>query len=537
MTPLRAPWRPTAREGRAYDGDGDRSLVPLLERIRWLQLTRAGLVVGAVGAAALGALGPRGTVGLVGAVGLAHVALGAVTLLAPRVRRRSAVTMSGIALLLDGVLLASVTYAVAGFRSATIALVLLHAVAVTLLASFRTGLKVAIWHTLVMASVFELSREGMITPEDAPTARDLVVAIGFLWLVTLATASFAAVNEREIRRRNFDLLALTRFSLSLEQSLRPADVGEALLQAVREDQGVTRAVLLAAVGGRLERVAGLEDNPVPPGVAADGDAMTARAVAEHRTLRVARLDRDRDPWLAQALPGARNLIVVPVYADGERAGVLVAEHGSARGSRVEARVQSMLERYASHAALALTNARLLAQMRRLADTDGLTGVANRRTFDRTVLDEAMVADAQGRALSLVLVDLDHFKRLNDTFGHQVGDDVLRRAAAALVGACRPTDLVARYGGEEFAVVLPGAGPGAARDLAERLRRAVTVATADGPGGGVTASLGVAVAPAGGVGVTDLLGAADRALYRSKADGRDRVTMHVIGSGELSPTSG
>jgi diguanylate cyclase (GGDEF)-like protein len=124
-------------------------------------------------------------------------------------------------------------------------------------------------------------------------------------------------------------------------------------------------------------------------------------------------------------------------------------------------------------------------------------------------------------VSLVLLDLDRFKYLNDRLGHQAGDEVLRRAAAALAEQCREFDLAARYGGEEFAVVLPGAGPEQALQIAERMREAVA---ASGTGAGVTASAGVATYPAHAGDAESLVRAADEALYRSKRGGRDRSTV-------------
>ncbi len=516
--------------------DTDASLVPFAQRVRGLQVTRLVLVSAVLAGVALdAALGvPRDATladdGVLDATvpvatGVAFLVLTTPTLLALRLRRSWAIAASSLALLGDGLFLAFSTYGPLGFGSLLSALVLLHAVAVTLLSSFRTGLKVAVWHTLLMTSTFQLQEAGVLAGSGGNQVRDLWLLIGALWLLTLSTASFAAVNEREIRRRNYDLLALTRLSLRLETSLRPADVGTALLDAVHDDQGVTRAVLLVASDGRFERLVGVGDTLVADD-ALDPAAgvMVRRAVDEHRTLRVPTFDPSRDAWLHRALPDARNTFLLPVYAEGGVTAVLVAEHGSALGSRIESRVVGALERYASHAGLALANARLLAQMRRLAETDGLTGVANRRSFDRVMSEEVARLVLERRSVSLVLVDIDHFKALNDSHGHQAGDIVLRDVAQALAVACRPSDTVARYGGEEFAVVLPGVSVTGAEGMAERLRLAVA---ALGPLDGavsVTASFGIAHAddPAA---AAALVAAADSALYRAKRAGRNRVVVH------------
>ena len=111
----------------------------------------------------------------------------------------------------------------------------------------------------------------------------------------------------------------------------------------------------------------------------------------------------------------------------------------------------MLERYASHAALAMMNASLLEKVQRMASTDGLTMIANRRTFDESLQREINRVSRGGEPLSLIMLDLDRFKVLNDTYGHQKGDDVLHKVARVLEDECRDFDTVARYGGEEFGI--------------------------------------------------------------------------------------
>ena len=166
--------------------------------------------------------------------------------------------------------------------------------------------------------------------------------------------------------------------------------------------------------------------------------------------------------------------------------------------------------------LEAANARLTA----LAATDRLTGAKNRAAFDDRLADEHARARRTDRPLSLVLLDVDHFKLFNDTFGHPAGDAVLQAVAARLADTARGTDLVARYGGEEFAVVLPDTDYSGAMVLAERCRRAV--AAAGWPHRPVTVSVGVATLAADG-GPADLVREADQALYRSKQAGRNRVS--------------
>jgi diguanylate cyclase (GGDEF)-like protein/PAS domain S-box-containing protein len=168
------------------------------------------------------------------------------------------------------------------------------------------------------------------------------------------------------------------------------------------------------------------------------------------------------------------------------------------------------------------------RLRELAAVDGLTGTANRRAFDTALLHEWARAARERKPLSLVIVDIDHFKQYNDHYGHLAGDDCLKRIAAAMVeSARRPGDLAARYGGEEFAIILPQADADAAQSIAEELR--VRVESLHIPhdqsetGPWVTISLGVATLnPAEGSTTTALVANADRALYAAKRMGRNQM---------------
>ena len=132
-----------------------------------------------------------------------------------------------------------------------------------------------------------------------------------------------------------------------------------------------------------------------------------------------------------------------------------------------------------------------------------------------------LADRENREVSVVMVDLDHFKRLNDEHGHAFGDSVLRDTAMSIVGTLRETDIVCRYGGEELVVILPDCGLEAAAGKAEMLRERVA-ALSQTHGAAISASFGVASVPYTSSSVTDLLGAADGALYKAKQNGRNQV---------------
>lgn len=165
-----------------------------------------------------------------------------------------------------------------------------------------------------------------------------------------------------------------------------------------------------------------------------------------------------------------------------------------------------------------------AELERLATTDELTGVCNRRRFLDTAEHELRAARRYGRALSLIMLDLDHFKRINDRYGHQCGDTVLKAAAKAAGAGLRETDCLARYGGEEFAVLLPESGQAEVEMVAERMRDALARLTVEWGGEALclTASFGATSLIAADRDVDQLLERADRALYEAKGAGRNRV---------------
>jgi diguanylate cyclase (GGDEF)-like protein len=225
---------------------------------------------------------------------------------------------------------------------------------------------------------------------------------------------------------------------------------------------------------------------------------------------------------ATAVRGLAALKIFPLRAGEKTVGTLVC--GSRRRDGLPDAAQADLSMLALEAAEALVRTRLYEQAERFATTDGLTGLVNRRVFGAHLAARLREAQRYRRQLSLLLLDVDHFKKVNDTHGHPAGDTVLRGVAMLAAAQARETDLVARYGGEEMALILPETDLGGARAIAERLRAAVATAehaTDQGPLR-VTVSIGVATWPGSGQTADELLAAADRALYRAKQSGRNRV---------------
>ena len=159
--------------------------------------------------------------------------------------------------------------------------------------------------------------------------------------------------------------------------------------------------------------------------------------------------------------------------------------------------------------------------------DGLTGLHNRRYFDERLRSELTFANRHRATLALLMLDIDHFKRINDEHGHQTGDTVLREIARRLSSAMRAEDVVARFGGEEFAIICRSTGESEAKVLADRLRVIIAdeISTPNGSPLRVTVSIGIAVVPNAGITTElDLVNAADRALYWAKRSGRNRSVV-------------
>jgi diguanylate cyclase (GGDEF)-like protein len=318
-----------------------------------------------------------------------------------------------------------------------------------------------------------------------------------------------------------------RFFRALEELNKTSTVAQAAETAVAEARRMCAALDLCAVTlaeDRRHRVlavdgdaahalrdlsfadnAGLVSNVVKLGAPLPGRALGAMD-------RVVIFDN------GTVVRGLKALKIFPLRAGETTVGTLVCGSRSAIGEAA----QKELSMLALQAADALVRTRLYEEAERLATTDGLTGLSNRRTFNTTL--EARLREAQRyrKALSLLLLDIDHFKKVNDTHGHPAGDAVLRGVAQVVRRQARETDFVARYGGEEMALVLPETDAAGARAIAERIRNAVAHARHQTDSGAlqVTLSVGVATWPA-----TDsdlLLDAADKALYRAKQNGRNRV---------------
>jgi diguanylate cyclase (GGDEF)-like protein len=353
--------------------------------------------------------------------------------------------------------------------------------------------------------------------------------------VMLAAIEQALTVERLRRDRDEALSALEKRVHQLETL---QGMGRALTASLDLGQVLSYVVesavrLTAASGGQLflldERSGQLQ-------------LRAARGPADAGTQPLRQLSQDRlaayvlqtnQPWLfPPAPPGvvksgplAHPALYVPLRSHEKMLGVLTVDNRDNQRPFSTADV-GPLATLADYAAIGITNARLYAEVQLQSMTDGLTGIFNRRHFFVLAEREFQRAVRFGRPLSVIMLDIDDFKLVNDTHGHAVGDQVIVEVARLCRTSIRAVDILGRYGGEEFVFVLPETSASGARQLAERLRQRMADTPFNTSSGPVscTASLGVASTAGEPEDVAALVANADAALYAAKAGGRNRVTV-------------
>lgn len=247
---------------------------------------------------------------------------------------------------------------------------------------------------------------------------------------------------------------------------------------------------------------------------APGEGIAGRVMQTAQPIYVERIGRDAR-FVQKGMPVEGCLFAAPLHFKGKTFGV--ANFGRELPDGFSKNDIKILTLVANQIALGLANARLYTQTRELSVTDELTGVFNRRHFNQVLQLEWKRAVRFKRELSVLMIDIDFFKKYNDTFGHLKGDEVLRKMGSLLDKNLREVDTVARFGGEEFVVLLPDTDKRGALAVAEKLRHLVQEQI-----GGVTVSIGVATFPEDVKEMDDLIDHADIALYDAKDQGRNRV---------------
>src|SRR4051794_6877239 len=293
-----------------------------------------------------------------------------------------------------------------------------------------------------------------------------------------------------------------------------AEVGRALPLAHGAFSGCTVGVLDGELKAAIE-AAERDVFVVRPDV---GSELLGALEGDDRAERTRRAVSAHGPGFHALSIGLRSLVDGPEYLGA----ISIARHGAAFTREEE----ETLEYLAGQAVVSIENASLHEAVERQAVTDELTGLANMRAFTATLDREIERGRRFDHPVGLLMIDLDDFKQVNDTYGHQQGDEVLAHVAWVLRDVSRELDTVARYGGEELAAVLPQTDAGGAALLAERMREAVANLHIPRVGGGgtlqVTASFGVASVPENAYDRNELIAAADAALYAAKAGGKNRV---------------
>jgi len=295
------------------------------------------------------------------------------------------------------------------------------------------------------------------------------------------------------------------------------------LIVVQHDQGKNTLRLHMIAGNKGELSEGMEFSPASGGIYSYAfNKTTPVNIPDLQAQRSYRFVREEAPCQS-----TRSLLVIPIIGGEDRKciGLFSVESGAPSLFRPE--IEQILTTIIENASVAITRSLLYLKMEKLATTDGLTGLNNHRTFQEIVARELERAKRYSRPLSLLLTDIDHFKSFNDTYGHPVGDLVLREIAGCIRSSLRVNDFPARYGGEEFAVVLPETDEQGAMITAEKIRQTVENRVIDsGPNKlRVTISIGCVTYPTYGTTQQEIIDCSDKALYASKKGGRNRVTMY------------
>ncbi|MDP9395878.1 MAG: sensor domain-containing diguanylate cyclase [Actinomycetota bacterium] len=344
------------------------------------------------------------------------------------------------------------------------------------------------------------------TGRDVETLVDLAGAVSTELRLRVALAQRRAAEDRE-RRLSAQQAALCRVATAVARAEPSYEVSSHVIEEMAELlPSADAAVLAFERDGRVRVAANARESTFDL-------ASCASALADLRS-----------EWPAGTVESG-PWVVEPVSIDGAVAGALVARVDP--DQRQDA--AGLLEALAHLVGLALSNAQTRERLVELSRTDPLTGAANRRMFDERLDEEIERARRHGAALTLALMDVDHFKRLNDTAGHVAGDRVLADLTARAAALLRSGDLLARLGGDEYALLLPDADYAGAAAVIDRIRESVESSPVAGLH--VTVTIGAAVAEDGQASAESLYRSADRALYRAKAGGRNGIALDHLRDGQ------
>jgi diguanylate cyclase (GGDEF)-like protein len=395
------------------------------------------------------------------------------------------------------------------------------------------GLVLAVAAVLGIASALG----GAIAAELVPSGNDVIMAFATGVAAMVIGLPFILATSAVSKRRGLEIgvqnavqarvlhLEATRrdFDNQLSRGLEMAEDETAAVEVIRHAFALTVPTasidLLLADNSRahFRRTIELEVEGAPAGCSVDAPARCVAARRAHLEVFADSEALDACPLLRGRSTDPCTAVCVPVSIMGRTVGMTHAVRNAEQPFQEEEIYA--LQSIANQAGNRLGILRMMDETKIQASTDGLTGLTNRRAFE----NYARELRADNRDFALVMADLDHFKVLNDTFGHETGDRALRMFAQTLRAALREGDLACRYGGEEFVIVLTGADAHESIEIAERIRMGLRLAASAGDGPIVTASFGIAES-ADALDLDDLVARADHALFAAKAAGRDRICI-------------
>lgn len=331
-----------------------------------------------------------------------------------------------------------------------------------------------------------------------------------------------ALDTETLREKISELSTLHEASKALGASLIMEEIVDMVVDiSVKGLQADIAGALVFDDRTELMTVAGLrgftseEREVINSTTFTPGEGILGEVFQKKKTMNIIDLSEER-PGSTPFNGRIRSFLVTPLSTDGYDIGVLFL--GKFIKEPFSASAEEFIETISGQAAVSVENARLYTQAQELAIHNGLTGIYNYRYFMKQLDEEIKRAERYGRSVSLMMIDIDLFKSVNDSHGHQRGDEVLKGLAQTLISNTRETDVVARYGGEEFCVILPETDLEAALDVAEKLRASVaktSYAREKGNSVKITISIGVAAYPGNAGNEEDLLRKSDDALYAAK----------------------
>jgi len=358
-----------------------------------------------------------------------------------------------------------------------------------------------------------------------------------MWETDLARKALDAQNEHmmaELKERSQRATLLAKMGELLQSCVTKDEVFNAALAFAPKIFPTRGAVALLNSGRNLAEVIGSwADCYLPSQVFEPNSCWALRTGHPHLVVA-----GDATAPCAHAAGLKHTYLCIPILAQGEALGIIHFQATDEVPMLADSEL-SFKTTFAGQLGLSVANIRLREALRTQSIRDPLTGLYNRRYLQEILEREIRRAVRSDQPLGILMLDLDHFKKFNDTYGHEAGDSVLREAATFLSKNIRAEDIVCRFGGEEFVVILPTATLEASKSRAERLRakiRELTVLHHGESVGAISVSVGVAAVPQHGTSSKEVLEAADAALYRAKNAGRDRVMVAELQAEDAAATS-